>query len=57
MLARAPRRLVVEQQVDERLHRNSADQALLVAEPLVHETTEALETRTGFSAQPRPSVA
>ena len=57
MLATAPRRLVVEQQVDERLHRNSSDQALLVAEPLADETSEALETRARFSAQPRPSVA
>ena len=33
------------------------DRALLVAESLVHETTEALETGTGFSAQRRPSIA
>ena len=46
-----PRCLVVEQQGDERLHRDSPDQAPLVAEPLVHKTAEALETRTGFGAQ------
>ena len=57
MFARAPRRLVVEHQVDERFHRNSPDQALLVAESLIHEATEALETGAGFRAQSRPSVA
>jgi hypothetical protein len=37
-----PRRVVVEQQADERLHGDGPDQAVLVAEPLVHETAEAL---------------
>ena len=57
MLVSDPRRVVVEQQGDERLHRDRPDYAPGVAEPLVHETAEALETRTGFGAQLWPRVA
>jgi len=41
VLAGQPRSLVVEQQSDERLDRDSPNKAVLVAQPLIGKTAEA----------------